>query len=307
MKRGGVANRRAKWAVVFLLGVVMIMGAIYGSLAWSAGEPAGDRAFFRQAASSRPLVIAHRGGAGLWPENTLYAFERARGLGVDVIELDVRSTSDGVLVVIHDATVDRTTDGTGRVNEMTFDVLRRLNAGYRWSPDGGRTFPFRESNLTVPTLQEVFAALPGMKFNIEPKQTSPSLASSLCRIIREHSMVDSVVIGSFNQTALDEFRRECSRVATSASPSEVSAFLAMYKAGVSRAYSPVMQALQVPEYAGGVLVLTAGFVEAAHERNLKVHAWTVNETEDMQRLLGIGVDGIMTDYPDRLLKLIGRR
>lgn len=281
------------------------MGVIYGSLAWSAGEPAGDHTFFKQA-GSRPLVIAHRGGAGLWPENTLYAFARAQALGVDVIELDVRSTADGTLVVFHDATVGRTTDGAGRVAEKTLAELKRLDAGYGWSPDGGRTFPLRGSGLTVPTLDEVFAALPRMKFNIEPKPESPSPVQPLCRSIREHGMFERVVVGSFSQTIIDEFRRECPGVATSASTAEVRKFLALYKTGLGEAYSPAMQALQVPESAGGVRVLTGDFIVAAHGRNLQVHAWTINEMVEMRRLLDMGVDGIMTDYPDRLLSLLGR-
>jgi glycerophosphoryl diester phosphodiesterase len=226
-------------------------------------------------------------------------------MGVDVVEIDVHGTADGALVVMHDATVDRTTNGTGRISEMTLDALKKLDAGFRWTKDGGQTFPFREHGVGVPTLQEVFTAFPGMKFNIEPKQATPSLIKPLCRILRENKMTDKVVVGSFRQSVLDEFRAECAEVATSASPAEVSRFLASYKTGLSETYSPPMQALQVPESAG-LQIVTKEFVEAAHKRNLKVHVWTVNETEAMRRLLEMGVDGIMTDYPDRLLALLSR-
>ncbi len=299
------ASKRFKGLVFFLLAVVVIMSAIYGSMAWSVGEPASDYKFFKQSGSEF-LVIAHRGGAGMAPENTMYAFEQSVRLGVDVLELDVRSTSDGALVVIHDATVERITDGTGRVGEMTLSELKTLDAGYGWTPDGGKTFPLRGKGITVPTLQEVFRAFPKMKFNIEPKQQTPSLVQPLCQMIRDHELADRVVIGSFQQAILDEFRSGCAGVATSASPTEVSKFLALYKAGLSQSYSPAMQALQVPENAAGVKVVTKEFVEAAAKRNLKIHVWTVNETADMQRLLEMGVHGIMTDYPDRLLKLLGR-
>ena len=286
----------------FLLAVGAIMGVIYGVLASTQGTRATEAAFFRHV-GTRPLVIAHRGGARLAPENTLSAFRSAVDLGVDVIELDVRGTSDGELVVMHDALVDRTTDGHGQIVEMTLAEAKKLDAGYNWTPDGGQTFPFRGKGVVVPTLREVFTAFPKLKFNIEPKNQTPSLIKPLCGLIREFKLGESVVVGSFNQTILDDFRRECAEVATSASPSEVSKFLAMYKTGVSEAYSPSMQALQVPEYAG-VQILSKEFVEAAHERNLKVHVWTVNETEDMKRLLEMGVDGIMTDYPNRLLDLL---
>jgi glycerophosphoryl diester phosphodiesterase len=296
---------RAKWVLALLLGGVVMVGAIYGSLTWPAGEPATDHPFFKQD-GRRPLVMAHRGGAGLWPENTVHAFERARSLGVDVIETDVRLTADGVLVVIHDATVERTTGGTGSVGEMTLAELKKLDAAYNWSPDRAGSFPLRGRGITVPTLEEVFVAFPDMRFNIEPKQDVPSLAKPLCRAIREHGMASRVLVGSFRQTVLDEFRRECPEVATSAGPAEVTKFLAAHKAGLGGTYSPAMQALQVPEYAGGLQLLTRSFIEAAHGQNLQVHAWTINGAADMRRLLEAGVDGIMTDYPDRLMALLGR-
>lgn len=276
------------------------MGIIYGSIAGSKGEPAIDYAFFKQ--NDNFLVFAHRGGGGLAPENTLDAFEKARYLGVDVIETDVHSTSDGKLIVMHDGSVDRTTDGSGQVSEMTLADLKKLDAGFRWTQDGGQTYPFRGKGISIPTLEEVFTAFPDMKFNIEPKQGSPSIIKPLCQMIRNHKMTDKIVVASFQQSVLNEFRKECNEVATSASPYEVSKFLGMYKTGLNQSYSPPMQALQIPEYAG----ITKEFVEAAHNRNLKVHVWTVNETANMQKLLEAGVDGIMTDYPERLLKLLNR-
>jgi glycerophosphoryl diester phosphodiesterase len=300
-----VASRRFKWLAGLLVVAVVLTGALYGSLAWSKGERAADHPYFKRDAR-RPLVIAHRGGAGLWPENTLYAFGRAAVLGVDVIELDVRSTADGALVVFHDAKVERTTDGRGPVGGMKLDEVKRLDAAYRWSPDGGKSFPLRGGGVFVPTLEEVFAALPEMRFVIEPKRGTRSVGESLCRVVRARGMTEKVLVASFTQTVLDEFRRECPGVATSAGPGEVSKFIALSKTGLGASYSPSMQALQVPEYAGGVRMITKGFVEAAHERNLEVHAWTVNDASAMSGLIELGVDGIMTDYPDRLMALLGR-
>ena len=300
-----MASRRFKWLAGVLLVVVVVAGALYGSLAWSKGERAADHPYFKRE-GRRPLVIAHRGGAGLWPENTLYAFGRAAVLGVDVIELDVRSTADGALVVFHDATVERTTDGRGAVGAFKLEALKRLDAAHRWSPDGGKSFPLRGSGVGVPTLEEVFAALPEMRFIIEPKRGTSPTAGALCRVVRARGMAEKVLVASFTQTVLEEFRRACPGVATSAGPGEVSKFLALSKAGLGTSYSPSMQALQVPEYAGGVRMITKDFVEAAHERNLEVHAWTVNDESRMSGLIELGVDGIMTDYPDRLMALLGR-
>ena len=236
----------------------------------------------------------------------MYAFQRAKDLGVDVLEMDVHSTADGVLVVMHDSTLGRTTNGTGPINKLTLSEVKKLDAAYRWSPDGGRTFPLRGQGITLPTLKEVFSAFPDMRFNIEPKQAHPSIVSPLCRMIREHRLMKQVLVGSFNSGVLEEFRRECPEVATSASTTEVRTFLAMNTARVTGVYSPAAQALQVPAYAGGLQVLTREFVEAAHRRNLEVHAWTINELDEMRRMLDIGVDGIITDYPDRLMTLLGR-
>ena len=207
------------------LAVVLAGCAFYALLSRTKGEAVPEHKYFRGDAG-RPLVIAHRGGAGLWPENTLYAFERAAALGVDVIETDVRVTADGELVVFHDEGVERTTDGAGRVGSLTLAELKRLDAAYRFSPDGGRSFPLRGSGVTIPTLREVFTSLPRMRFNIEPKHAAPSLAVPLCRLIREHGMADRVLVASFSGAVLAEFRRECPEVATSAATGEVASFLA---------------------------------------------------------------------------------
>lgn len=300
-----LARRILKWLGFFLLGASLVVGAVYIYLASTVGERTADRGFFMQE-DKLPLVIAHRGGAGLYPENTLYAFEKSWKLGVDVLELDVRETADGALVVMHDAKVDRTTDGSGQISEMPLEALKKLNAAYRFTTDGGQNFPFREQKIAVPTLEEVFAALPEAGFNIEPKHESPTIVKSLCKLIQKYKMTDKTVVGSFSQTNIENFRRECSEVATSAGTSEVSKFLALYKAGLGESYSPAMSALQTPEYVGGLQIISKEFIAAAHGRNLQVHVWTINEPAAMQRLLEIGVDGIMTDYPNRLLNLLGR-
>lgn len=288
----------------FALGVILIIAGIYIYLAMRTGKPAIERAIFQKIEKARPLVFAHRGGGGLFPENTLEAFKYSAEMGVDVLELDVHSTSDGTLVVMHDSRVDRTTNGSGKVNELTLAELKKLDAGYLFSPDGGKTFPFRGKGITIPTLQEIFDALPDKHFNVEPKQAAPSVVKPLCEIIRTRKMIDKVIVGSFRQEAIDEFRAECAEVATSATPSEVSEFLALYKVGLGETYTPPMQVLQIPERLGALQIVSKDFVETARKLNLQVHVWTINEKDDMKRLLDDGVDGIMTDYPDRLLELL---
>ena len=290
---------------VFSLGISAILGGFYVYLFNQTGTPAVTHPYFAQT-NKRPLVIAHRGGAGIFPENTLYAFQQSWKLGVDVLEMDIRETADGKLVLMHDKTVNRTTDGEGNISEMTLEAVKKLNAGFKFSNDGGQTFPLREQKIIVPTLAEVFEALPNARFNIEIKQESPTVAASLCNLIRERKMTEKVVIASFSQKNLDEFRAECKEVATSASTPEITKFLAMQKTGLGESYSSPMSALQTPEKFGSLQIVTRDFVEKAHKLNLQVHVWTINQPEDMQRLIEIGVDGIMTDYPDRLLEVVGR-
>jgi len=300
-------KRRKKWLIILLL-----CGGLGGAAALlfmnKPGQPAAAHPFFTTLQPpTSPLVIAHRGGAGLWPENTLYAFTQSAALGVDMLELDVHATADGVLVVMHDPTLNRTTDGAGAVSQLTLAELQQLDAGYRWSPDGGKSYPHRGRGLTVPTLDEVLKAFPQLRFNIEPKQEQPSLVQPLCQTLRERGVTNRVIVGAFRSSVLEDFRRVCPEVATSASTSEASQFLALQRAGLADTFSPPMQALQVPETAGGWQVLTPDFIASAHRRNLQVHAWTINDVETMKRLIAIGVDGIMTDYPDRLLEVLGRK
>jgi glycerophosphoryl diester phosphodiesterase len=259
---------------------------------------------FAENIQRRPLVMAHRGGAGLWPENTMYGFERAVDLGVDMLETEIHSTADNILVLMHDSTVDRTTNGSGPIRAFTLEELKTLDAGYNWTSDGGQTFPFRGSGITVPTLEEVFTALPTARINIDIKQEKPSLVEPLCKTIRTFDMKDKVMVASFNSKVLKAFRRVCPEVTTSAGTGEVAFFFMVNMVFLGAVYRPACQAFQVPEYSSGLRVLTKRFVETAHGLNLAVHVWTINEVTDMKRLLALGVDGIVTDYPNRLISLL---
>jgi glycerophosphoryl diester phosphodiesterase len=289
------------WGFLVFLALLIIVFAVLALLA----RPAAQHTFFARF-DHHPLVMAHRGGKGLWPENTLYAFERAVAAGVDVLEMDLHSTADGALVVVHDSTVDRTTDGSGPVHSLTLEELKALDAGYRWSSDDGQTFPYRGQGITVPTLEEVFAAFPATPMNIEIKQTEPSLAVSFCTLIRDYDMAGWVLVASFDDKTIQEFRRECPDVATSTGENEVIALFALSRVFLEAALRPRAKAVQVPEYRSGLHVLTPRFVNAAHGRHLQVHAWTINDPDDMRRLVALGVDGIITDYPERLMEVLGR-
>jgi len=284
----------------YCLGLVVLLLAVYGTLGLFA-KPIPNHPYF---SSDEFLVIAHRGGRSLGPENTLYTFQQAADLGVGVLELDLRSTKDGHLVVIHDETVDRTTNGTGTVNSYDLDDLKKLDAAYRWSAKTAASFPLRGQGIQVPTLSEVFEAFPELRVNIEIKDIRPDSLSKICRAIRDYNMMDNVMIASFDAGALDEFRSLCPEVATSAGASEAIVFYWLQWLHLGSIYAPDAQALQIPEKYGDNLIVNQRFVEAAHNRNMRVHVWTVNDANTMKQLIQLGVDGIMTDYPQRLLETL---
>ena len=292
--------------LVGLLTLIVLAIVCYGVLV-ALAQPAPSHPFFAPWRAQRfPIVIAHRGGMGIWPENTLHAFGRAVAAGVEMIEMDVRSTSDGVLVLMHDSTVDRTTDGTGPVTMFNLEELRGLDAGYNWSSDGGITFPFRDQRVMVPTLEEVFTTMPGLHMSVEIKQDHPSISAPLCALIQKHRMTEKVLVSSSTTSVLDKFRRACPKVSTSGSDDEARVFSILNLVFLGATYQPGFHVMQVPEVRSGLRVVTPFFVETAHERNLQVYVWAINDDEDIQRMINLGVDGIITDYPDRALALLGR-
>lgn len=285
-----------------MFGLILALGMIYAILAILA-RPIPNHPFFGQ---EGVLVMAHRGGRNLWPENTLYAFENAVELGVDVLEMDVRSTRDGVIVVMHDPAVDRTTNGTGLVQEYSFAELQKLDAGYKWAADEGNTYPYRSQGITVPRLEDVLAAFPDVLMNIEIKQSQPSIVQPLCKMIRDHGMTERVLIASFDMDTLHEFRTVCPEAATTAGKDEVRLLYKLSRVFLDGVYAPDAEAIQVPEYSGNIHVLTPRFISASQGRNMDIHVWTVNDIDEMQRMLNLDVGGILTDSPDQLLTLLGR-
>lgn len=291
--------KRKPWLIVLL--VLVLAVAALRILA----KPAPEHPYYA-ADLNYPLVIAHQGGDGLWPGDTLFAFQNAADLGVDVLEMDVHITKDSVLVLMHDETVDRTTDGTGEIEAMTLEELQKLDAGYDWTPDDGLTFPFRGQGIRVPTLEEVFTAFPEMRMTIEIKKTTASMAKPFCDMIREFNMQDKVLVASFHDERMKEFRSECPEVATSSAKDETTVFVLLTKGFLGGFYSPKFFSLQVPEESGGITVMTESFVRAAHARNLAVEPWTINDEETMRTFIEWGVDGIITDRPDIMLEILGR-
>lgn len=288
--------------LLFLGGLlVLLVTAVVVAALFAQSAP--DYPFFDQPGV---LVMAHQGGEELRPSNTMVAFENAVALGVDVLEMDIHSTQDGVLVLMHDATVDRTTDGNGRIQDFTLAELQQLDAGYYWTDDDGQTYPFRGQGITVPALEELFTAFPDMLMNIEIKQQEPSIVQAFCDLLDQYDRRETVLVASFHPETMVEFRETCPGVATSMTEPEIRLFFGLNLAFLGRLFEPPGQAFQVPEYSGDLHVVTPRFVSGAHGRNVDVHVWTVNDPADMQRFVDLGVDGIITDRPDLLLEILGR-
>lgn len=292
------------------LGVVGLLVAAYIVLAWRVA-PAPTHPYFTGV--ERPLVMAHQGGERLYPSNTLRAMQESVALGVDVLEMDIHASSDGVLVVIHDDTVDRTTDGTGAVKELTFAELSQLDAGYYWTDDEEATYPYRGQGITIPTFAEVLTTFPDMRLNVEIKPPDPAVAQAACDLLREHGASERALVGTVHDEVVDAFRAACPESPTSMVESEIRPFWILSTLFLGQLYQTPAGAvaLQVPERAslpviGEVRVITPRFVRMIHKHNLEIHAWTINETADMERLLATGIDGIITDRPGRMLELIGR-
>jgi glycerophosphoryl diester phosphodiesterase len=292
---------RALLALLGFLALAYLLGA-------AVGQPRPLRPYYAAFLADRVHVHAHAGGDHLWPGNTMLAFARAVALGVDVLELDTQITADGVIVVIHDDTVDRTTDGTGRVGDLTFAQLRELDAAYRWRPPGGEAevFPHRAEGYRIPTLREVLEAFPTVGVNLEMKSADPRVPEATCGLIRATGRESSVLVASFVDANLRRFRELCPDVATSAGPGEVRDFYALNLLGLGRWTRPAADAFQVPRRYGSIEVVTQRMLRGLRERNVRLDVWTIDDEAEMRALLTLGVSGIITDRPDLALALLGR-
>ena len=246
-------------------------------------------------ALEHPIRFAHRGSRVLWPENTMYAFERAiDDLAYRYLEIDVRLTADREVVVFHDATLDRVTNGSGNVGDWPAEDLKRLDAGY-WF-DEEHEFPLRGCGIGIPTLEELFLTWPDVHVNIDLKTDGSEWP--VAEVIRACDRGDRVLVGSFNDRRIARFRRiVMGTVATSAGPTASALMYAASRLGRS-IHRPV-EAYQLPfDYRG--LGIDRKLVDAVHAADAHLHVWTVNEPEDMDRLIELDVDGIVTDRPDLL-------
>ncbi|MHA1732000.1 MAG: glycerophosphodiester phosphodiesterase [Promethearchaeota archaeon] len=269
---------------------------------WKAGASQAVR-------GERPLVMAHRGRSATTPESSYQAFREAYELGVDFLETDAHLTRDGEVVLFHDSTLDRTTDGTGRLADYTLAQLEEFDMGYWFQPpglEGTGEYPFRGKGVKVVTLDEVLKSFPDVRVNVDLKDPFRELPGHVAGVLRDNDAEGRVIVGSFRQKQIRRFREVAPRVATSAGPAEVLKFYLGHKLGRLSGGARPYIALQVPVKLGPLSVVNPATIRKAHERGVAVQPWVVNDPVQMAALLEWGVDGIFTDVPEVLLEQVTR-
>jgi glycerophosphoryl diester phosphodiesterase len=256
-------------------------------------------------AGPRPRLFAHRGGAGVAPENTLEAFARGLAAGAERFELDVHATADGHVVVVHDPTVDRTTDGSGEVRSTPLSEIERLDAGHRFTDDGGG-HPFRGHGVRIPTLAALLETFPGVPLNIEIKQGEPPIERAVLAVLDRFEARERVLLAAEDASIMARIRAVAPDSLTGFSTADVVEFFTrLHESGFS-GYQPPGAALQIPSSFAGAPLVTAESVAAAHDLGVEVHVWTIDDPVEMEALLALGVDGLMTDRPARAVTLLRR-
>jgi len=245
--------------------------------------------------SPKPRLFAHRGASADFPENTIEAFQAGVRAGAEMLELDVHASRDGEIVVFHDSALERTTDGHGEVRDHTMTELEALDAGFRFS-DARGGHPYRGKGIRIPRLLELLQTLPGVPLNIEIKQAEPSIEPAVVDLLAENGAVESVLLAAAEDEIMQRIRTLVgTEVVTGFAASEATEFVMRTMAGDFQGYRPPGFALQVPPEHSGIRVISAEAVEAAHRLGVEIHAWTINVPGEIETLVEMGVDGIMSD------------
>lgn len=294
--------RRRGWRI---LGAVALVLVVAGAIRAATIKPVELKPYL---ADSRPVILAHQGASAYAPSDTIDSFKLGMQQGADIIEADLHMTKDGVLVLSHDETVDRLTNGTGAIEEMTLEELRKLDFGYKFTPDG-QTFPWRGKGVQIPTLEEVFQQFPGVRMNLELKLSSTPMEPALYELVKKYKMEDKVGIASFHAEPGPRYRALDGGVAArSASKQDMYTFAALWVPGLSILWQPNVEFFQLPtsQKVGPfeIRLDTPRLIKAAHRVGVKVHYWTINDEPTMRHLLEIGADGIITDKPDLAQKVM---
>lgn len=253
--------------------------------------------------STRPIILAHRGGAHLEPEHTMLAFKRADELGVDGFEIDIRLTKDEEILVFHDETVDRTTNGTGAVSALTLNDLTELNHGEHFQDLDGE-YIYREQHIAPVTLRELLTAFPNKLVNIDIKDGPDTyegslMPSKLWRLIEELDVAERVIVTSFYSEQIDRFNLYAqNRVALGAGENEIRSAFTTFTGQFGHLYHPKADVFQIPTKHNRIPLDSPKFISFLANLNVPVHYWGINDLVTMNRLVRIGAQGIVTDRPD---------
>ncbi len=250
------------------------------------------------------LVIPHGGGDGQYPEDTMLAYEKTMAAGADVVDVDLQLSKDGVLMVIHDGSTKRTTGQDGSVSAMTVAELQKLDAG--WSFGTATSHPFRGKNVRIPTLEEILKRFPKALLSIDLKNESMAMVAPACNLLRAYDRHSDVFVGSNSDAQILAFRKVCPDVNTSATMVDVYASQAA-RASNAKDFVSAVAVDQPPYRIGGRVLVDKASLAFAHAHGVAILTWVVNDPADMKHLLDLGVDGIYTSYPDRLLALMRSR
>ncbi|MFX3674217.1 MAG: glycerophosphodiester phosphodiesterase [Paenisporosarcina sp.] len=256
-----------------------------------------------------PIILAHRGGSLIAPESTMTAFKNAASLGVHGFEIDIRLTKDEEIIVFHDEYVDRTSDGSGRVADMTLAELKKLDFGYQFMNEE-QTYSYRGQGESVITLRELFHEFPQMLINIDMKDSPETyegslIPSKLWRLIEEVDAQNRTVVTSFFDEQIDRFNLYAQNtVAVGAGENEVRKAYTAYLSQFGHLYHPRADVMQIPLKSSFFSLDGEGFIKFLSKLNVPVHYWTINDKETMERLLASGAKGIITDRPDIAVQLL---
>ena len=251
--------------------------------------------------------ISHRGASMEAPENTMPAFKLAvEKYNTDVLEIDVHSTKDNVIVVIHDALLDRTTNRKGYVRNYIYDELKNFDAGYWFKIKDKDKYTYREKGVTIPSLKELFEEFPDLKFNIDVKQNNPSIEQKVIDLIREMGMTKKVILGSTKLSISRNLKKLAPDISSFCNRGSVILFYLLHRLGLIFLYRPVHQALQTTTNPKFLKIVRPSMIEVVRKKGMLLHVWTINDKEEMEKYLKMGVDGIMTDCPDKLTEVIKR-
>ena len=264
---------------------------------------------FMIAEDEHTMIVAHRGGKNLFPENTMVAFNGAVNMGVDALEIDVHLTHDDILVTCHDETINRTSDTTGLIRSYTFEELQQFNFGHQFKAKDG-SYPYRNDPVRIPQIEEVFSSHPNIRMIIEIKNTGglgKQAITLLYNLVEEYNMEEKVSFFSFDPTVMAHFDQiNANDFYDGGSITDVVQFVLAVAQDKNPPRSSLADVFSIPLSLEGIELKTDSkkLIDAAHKNDIAMHYWTVNDKEDMKKLIELRVDGIITDSPDLMIEAL---